>query len=320
MLLSPKVQNELLDRGFTRRHIARISLGAAAVLPFFHEFAMAQDAQPGALARGGRDPRKFAPDVVRITSNENPMGPSKQGLEAIAQVAPRAWRYGPLGDNNDFEALLASTEDVPQDHVIPYPGSGTPLANLVPAFASPTRSWVMASPGYGNGASRGIGNKVVQVPLRKDYSHDVEAMIKADPNAGAYYICNPNNPTGTLTSRKDFEYILANKKKDAVLVIDEAYVHFAGPEAMSTELVRQEKDVVVLRTFSKIYGMAGLRAGALYGRPDLLQKVADYGRGDNLPVTATACAAASMKNIKVMMPERVAINKKNREYAMAHLD
>jgi histidinol-phosphate/aromatic aminotransferase/cobyric acid decarboxylase-like protein len=77
---------------------------------------------------------------------------------------------------------------------------------------------------------------------------------------------------------------------------------------------------VVLRTFSKIYGMAGLRAGALYGRPDLLAKVAEYGRGGNLPVTATACAAASMKNIKTMMPERVAINKRNRELAFEHLD
>src|ERR1700722_17733937 len=83
---------------------------------------------------------------------------------------------------------------------------------------------------------------------------------------------------------------------------------------MSTELVRQDKDVVVLRTFSKIYGMAGLRAGALYGRPDLLAKVAEYGRGGNLPVTATPCAAASMKIAKTMLPERLAINKRNRDY------
>jgi histidinol-phosphate aminotransferase len=320
MSLSQKVQNELLDRGFTRRHIARISLGAAAVLPFFHEFAMAQDAQPGALARGGRDPRKIPPDVVRITSNENPMGPSKQGLEAIAQVAPRAWRYGPLGDNNDFEALLASTEDVKPDYVIPYPGSGTPLANLVPAFTSPTRSWVMGSPGYGNGASRGIGNKVVQVPLRKDYSHDVEAMIKADPNAGAYYICNPNNPTGTLTPKKDFEYILANKKKDAILVIDEAYIHFSGRDHMSTDLVKADKDVVVLRTFSKIYGMAGLRAGMAYGRPDLLAQLAKFGRTGNLSVATMACAAASMKAGMPLITERMAINKKNRDLAFEHIE
>jgi histidinol-phosphate/aromatic aminotransferase/cobyric acid decarboxylase-like protein len=261
MSLSSKVKNELLDRGYTRRNIAQIALGAAAVLPFFHEFAFAQDAQPGSLARGGSDPRRFAPDVVRITSNENPMGPSKEALEAIAQVAPRAWRYGPLGDNNDFLDLIASTEGVKPNYVTPYPGSGPALANLVPAFASPTRSWVMATPGYGNGASRSIGNKVIQVPLRKDYSHDVEAMISADPNAGAYYICNPNNPTGTLTPKKDFEYILANKKKDAVLIIDEAYIHFSGRDNMSTDLVRADQDVNILRTFSKIYGMAGLRAG-----------------------------------------------------------
>jgi histidinol-phosphate aminotransferase len=320
MSLSLKVKNELLDRGYTRRNIARIALGAAAALPFFHEFAFAQDAQPGSLARGGRDPRKFAPDVVRITSNENPMGPSKEALEAIAQVAPRAWRYGPVGDNLELEDLLASTEGVKPNYVTPYPGSGPALANLVPAFASPTRSWVMATPGYGNGASRSIGNKVIQVPLRKDYSHDVEAMIKADPNAGAFYICNPNNPTGTLTPKKDFEYILANKKKDAVLVIDEAYIHFSGRDNMSTDLVRADKDVVVLRTFSKIYGMAGLRAGMAYGRPDLLAQLAKFGRTGNLSVATMAGAAASLKVEAALMKERMAINKRNRDLAFEHID
>jgi histidinol-phosphate/aromatic aminotransferase/cobyric acid decarboxylase-like protein len=225
-----------------------------------------------------------------------------------------------VGENLEFDALLASIEGVPQDHVNGYPGSSQPLAQSAPAFTSPNNPWVMGSPGYGSGGPAFVGNKVLHIPLRKDYSHDVEAMIKADPNAGAFYICNPNNPTGTLTSKKDFDYILANKPKNAVLIIDEAYVHFAGPENYSTEYVRQGKDVVVLRTFSKIYGMAGLRAGALYGRPDLLDKVAAYGRGGNLPVTATACAAASMKNIKTMMPERLALNKRNRDFTFAHLD
>jgi histidinol-phosphate/aromatic aminotransferase/cobyric acid decarboxylase-like protein len=303
--------------------IGRISMGAAAAIPFFNEFALAQQAaQPAAVRRGAgmRGMRAFDPEVVVISSNENPMGPTKEGIGAMAKVGPLGWRYRPQGENLEFESLLHTTEDVKQGYVNAYPGSSQPLANSVPAFTSPTRSWVMGSPGYGSGAGKFIGNKVVKVPLRKDYSHDVEAMIKADPNAGAYYICNPNNPSGTLTSRKDFEYILANKKKDAVLVIDEAYVHFAGEENYSIELVRQDKDVVVLRTFSKIYGMAGLRAGALYGRPDLLAKVAEYGRGGNLPVTATACAAASMKTIKTMLPERVAINKKNRDLAYEQMD
>ena len=323
MALTRKLENSLLERGYSRRQIARVAMGAAAAIPFFAEYSFAQDAEAPAPRRGGMAggaPRAFDPDVVRISSNENPMGPTKEGLEAMAKVAPMGWRYGPQGENLDFQSLLSSVENVPADHVTAYPGSSIPLANSVAAFTSPTRSWVMGSPGYGSGAGRFIGNKVNKVPLRKDYSHDVEAMIKADPNAGAFYICNPNNPTGTLTPRKDFEYILANKPKDAVLIIDEAYVHFSGPENYSTDLVKDGKDVLVLRTFSKIYGMAGLRAGAIYGRPDLLAKVSQFGGTGFMPVTATACAAASMKVIKTMMPERLAINKTNREYAMEHLD
>ena len=323
-MLSRKTEESLLERGYSRRSIGRIALGAAAAIPFFNEFAQAQQAERLAARvtgrRAGGAPAPYDPDIVRITSNENPMGPSKEGIEAMARVGPLGWRYNPQGENLEFEALLQSTENVKPGYVDGYRGSSVPLANCAPAFTSPTRSWVMGSPGYGNGAGRFTGNKVIEVPLRADYSHDVEAMIKADPNAGAYYICNPNNPTGTLTSRKDFEYILANKKKDAVLIVDEAYVHFAGPENMSTELVRQDKDVVVLRTFSKIYGMAGLRAGALYGRPDLLAKVSEYGRGGHLPVTATACAAASMKVGPSLMKERLEINKRNRDLAFEHLE
>jgi histidinol-phosphate aminotransferase len=322
MSLSQKVKEELLERGYSRRNIGQIALGAVAALPFFHEFALAQQAEtPRARgSRGGGMRAPYDPEMIRISGNENPMGPTKEGLEAIAKVAPLAWRYGPRGDNQDFEAVLAKSEDVPQDHVLTYPGSGTPLANLMPAFTSPTRSWTMASPGYGSGGGRGIGNKIVKVALRKDYSHDVEAMIKADPNAGVYYICNPNNPTGTFTSRKDFEYILANKKKDAILVIDEAYVHFSGRDNMSTDLVKADKDVVVLRTFSKIYGMAGMRAGAAFGRPDLLEQLAKFGRPANLSVMTMACASASLKANTTILPERIGINRKNRELAFEHLD
>jgi histidinol-phosphate/aromatic aminotransferase/cobyric acid decarboxylase-like protein len=101
----------------------------------------------------------FDSEVVRISGNENPMGPSKEGLASISKVAPLASRYGPQGDNIEFHALLASTESVPQDFVLSYSGFGTPLANLMPAFTSPTRSWTMATPGYGSGG-KGIGNKL----------------------------------------------------------------------------------------------------------------------------------------------------------------
>ena len=321
MAMTKNVEKELLDRGFSRRHVARIALGAAAALPFFHEFAYAQaaaDDNPDA-PRAGRGARAADPDAVVIGSNENPMGPTKQGLEAIAQVSPLSWRYGPVGVNNELQSLVASTEGVKSNYAVVYPGSGPALANLMPAFTSPTRSWVMGAPGYTQNGTR-LGIKVNHVPLRKDYSHDVEAMIKTDPNAGVYYICNPNNPTGTLTSRKDFEYILANKPKDAILVIDEAYIHFSGRENMSTDLVKADKDVVVLRTFSKIYGMAGLRAGIVYARPDLLAQLGKFDRGGNLSQATMACAAASLKANATVLPERIATYQQNRALAYGQMD
>src|SRR5204862_1542996 len=107
--------------------------------------------------------------------------------------------------------------------------------------------------------------------------HDAQAMFKADPNAGVYYICNPNNPTGTLTPRKDIEFLLANKQKDAIVLIDEAYIHFSATAQPCSDLVASGKDVVVLRTFSKIYGIAGMHAGYARWRPYLLDNLHPYG-------------------------------------------
>src|SRR5258708_10534868 len=122
-------------------------------------------------------------------------------------------------------------------------------------------------------------------------SQDVEAMIKTDPNAGVYYVCNPNNPSGTVTPRADIEYLLANKKKDAVVVVDEAYIHFSESAKPCNDLVAADKDVVVLRTFSKVYGMAGICAGFALGRPDLRGRLRPLA-GGRRPVTRFGPAAA----------------------------
>jgi hypothetical protein len=259
-VLAPPQVESLTERGFTRRHIARMAtlLTAGAAMPFYNEFAMAQDAEQ--RMRGGGVRRPMDPDTIRISSNENPMGPCKEGLEAIAKVAPKGWRYSPNNEQGDFSAAASEMLGVKPEYINATAGSSDPLHRSSCAFTSPTRSWVMANPGYGGGAPAFIGSKVVRVPLKDDYSHDVKAMIQADPDAGAYYVCNPNNPTGTLTTIKDIEYLLANKKKDAVVVVDEAYIHFSGDAESAVSLVAADKDVIVLRTFSKIYGMAGLRA------------------------------------------------------------
>jgi histidinol-phosphate aminotransferase len=301
------------ETGFSRRHLARL-IGAGAALPLFNEFALAQDAE----RRMARPRQAFGPDYVRISSNENPMGPCKEGLEALHAVAPHGWRYSPGGEAEDLVKTIASVEGVGQDSVASFAGSSDPLFRVACAFTSPTRSWTMADPGYGSGAPAFVGSTINKVPLRKDYSHDVEAMLKADPNAGVYYVCNPNNPTGTVTSRKDIEFLLANKKKDAIVVSDEAYIHFSENAQPCNDLVAAGKDVVVLRTFSKIYGMAGLRAGFALGRPELLARLRGYGVGF-MPVTGLACAAASLK-VKNLVQERRGLNKDIRASTFAFLE
>lgn len=304
------------ERGFTRRQVGRIAsvLTAGASLPFYNEFAMAQQAEQN--LRRTRAP--MPPDAVRISSNENPLGPCKEGLEAIYKVAQYGGRYQPFGESETFVQTVAETEGVKPECVAPFAGSSDPLHRTICAFVSPTRSMVMADPGYGGGTATFIGAKLHRIPLRADYTHDVEAMFKADPQAGIYYVCNPNNPSGTVTPRKDIEYLLANKQKDAIVLVDEAYIHFSDSAEMCNDLVAAGKDVVVLRTFSKAYGMAGLRAGFVLARPDLITKLRSYGSG-MLPITGIACGTASMR-VKTLVAERRAINKRVREDTLEFLD
>ena len=310
--LSRTIESNLLSRGFTRRQLGRIAsvLTAGAALPFYNEAAFAQ--------RGNR--REMPPDAVRINENENPLGPCSDALEAIYQVAKFGGRYSPHNENGELIKTAAAMEGLKPEYIAAYAGSSDPLHRTVCAYTSPTRGFVMADPGYesGGGTARFIGAKVTHVPLRKDYSHDVEAMVKADPNAGVIYIVNPNNPTGTLTPRADIEYVLAKMPKGCVLLLDEAYLHFSTTAKPALDLVAADKDLIVLRTFSKIYGMAGIRAGFAMGRPDLLDKLRPFGVGF-LPITGVAAATASLKS-KTVVAERRKINKDIRDNVFEFLE
>jgi histidinol-phosphate aminotransferase len=294
--MTEEQKRDFIRRGFTRRSFGRMAtlLGAgAASLPFFNESAMAQLSMIGPLP----------PGAVKINANENPLGPCPEALEAIYTVARNGGRYM-YEETFDFGQTLAEVEGVRSSYVRPFLGSSEPLHRSVLAFTSPTKSYVMGEPGYeaGQRAALFVGAKVIRVPLRSDYSHDVKAMVKADPNAGLIYICNPNNPTGTITSRADLEWIVANKPAGAIVLIDEAYIHLSKNAAPCSDMAAADKDVIVLRTFSKLYGMAGLRAGAAIARPDILEKIASYGAGA-LPVTGMIGANASLK-VKNLVPER----------------
>ena len=291
-VLTSDQKRDLAERGFSRRSFARIAamMTAGAALPFYNEPALAQFSKVAA-----------PPDAVMINANENPLGPCPEARAAIHGMVDRGGRYL-FGETDKFRDTLAEMERLQSSYVNPYAGSSAPLHQAVLAFTGPERPFVTADPGYeaGERAAEFIGAKVVRVPLTKAYAHDVQAMAAVE-NAGLFYVCNPNNPTGTITPRADIDWLVEHKPKGSIVMIDEAYIHLCG-EPMCSDLVANDKDVVILRTFSKIYGMAGIRAGAAFGRPDLLAKLGMHTAGA-LPITAMAAATASLQ-AKSVVPER----------------
>ena len=295
--LSPESRRDLVRRGFSRRDFGRLAalLTAGAALPFYNEAALAQglSALPGSSARRGAHQRQRKPHGPLPRSGRR--NPRRSSRRAAATSTMRPSNSSPQ---------MAEVDGVPRDHVMPFAGSSDPLHRAVLAFTGPAKSYVVADPGYeaGTRAAHFVGAKTISVPLRKDYAHDVNAMAQADPDAGLIYVCNPNNPTGSITPKEDIEYLVANKPKDAIILLDEAYIHLSKTAEPASKLVAAGKDVIILRTFSKLYGMAGLRAGAAIGRPDLLAKLRNYGAGA-LPVTGMVGAIASLK-VKGLVEQR----------------
>jgi histidinol-phosphate/aromatic aminotransferase/cobyric acid decarboxylase-like protein len=282
----PELEKNLLERGVSRRAFGKIAtfLAAGASLPLSSEMAMAQASRVDAPA-----------GAVMINANENPLGPCKEALEALRNIAAQGGRYL-FSEAEKVQKLLADGEGLKTDHVRIYPGSSAPLHQTVLAFCSPSKPLVMADPGYEAGASaaEAIGARLVRVPLTRSYAHDVKGMA-AVQNAGVIYITNPNNPTGTVTPKADIEWLMANKPAGSVVMLDEAYMHIAPTPQFNPALVAADKDIVILRTFSKVYGMAGLRAGAVLARPELIAKLDRFSNNGMLPITGMAAAAASLQ-------------------------
>jgi histidinol-phosphate aminotransferase len=260
--LTDEAQDDLLQRGFSRRqlfHIATV-FGAGALT------LAATSGRPAWASGGVPDP---APEArVRIGANECWTGPLAPGQAAAAAIISSSNRYAPKDQRGDFIRAVMQVEKVPFDHVAPWPGSSDPLSRSVVTFCSPARGLVTADPTFelAGRTAEWLGIAVKRVPLKPDYTHDVKAMLAADPNAGLFYICTPNNPTGTVTPLADIEWLVANKPTGSLVVIDEAYTHFAGVPTASY-LAAADKDVIVVRTFSKIFGMAGMRMGYVMTRP-----------------------------------------------------
>jgi histidinol-phosphate aminotransferase len=280
----------LAPTGISRRNFFRFAAGASALasLPILTEAHLALAERPKFA-----DPNKG----IHIDANENPLGPSEAARQAIINITPRGGRYLFTGEAELME-MFAKQEGLSPDSVMAFAGSSEPLHYTVLAFTGKDRPLVVADPGYEAPmwAAQISGAPILKVPLadpKGEAKHDVKGMLAAASNPGVIYICNPNNPTGTCTPRTDIEFAVAHAPKDTVILIDEAYVHLCDAPR-SLDFVKGGKNVIVLRTFSKLYGMAGIRMGFAVGRPDLLKKMTTFGGMNALPVTAVAAAKASL--------------------------
>jgi histidinol-phosphate aminotransferase len=298
----------------------RILGAASAAATSFPALAAVQQgaAAPAAPAQGRRgfgsdmgEMRKLNSETVIISSNENPLGPAQSALGAISKTAPLGGRYH-MEETMETVKVINDSFGLKKGYVALTPGSGGPLDLALMSNIGPDKPLVYGDPSYEQGFRAADTMKAPKFPvaLTPTYAHDVKAMLKAHPSPGAYYIVNPNNPTGTITPREDILWLLANKPAGSVVIVDEAYHHFSDQDSVLDQ-VAADKDIIVLRTFSKIYGMAGLRAGFAAARPDLLAKfntVAPMARSlASISITSSAAARASLLDAQ-LVPLRRKIN------------
>lgn len=294
-----------MQSSVTRRNFLKMGSAvpiSAAMLPAMARSAFA--AAPAAPAAPAFDVGaiNLPANVVLINGNEFPTGPTPAAVDIMHRMAVNGNRYY-MSETKNFTADVAAYHGLKPENISLYAGSSEPLLFTSMAFTSPTRPLVMADPSYESAArtAKNVGAKIYRIPLKADFSYDVKAMAAADPNAGLIYVCNPNNPTGTTVKRSDIEYLLENKPTGAILLVDEAYIHFSDAESVA-DLVGKDKDIVVLRTFSKIYSMGGLRFGYAMARPDLMAKLHLYGT-NFMATTAIQCAKVQLFD-KQLVPLR----------------
>nr|WP_246447815.1 aminotransferase class I/II-fold pyridoxal phosphate-dependent enzyme [Novosphingobium flavum] len=285
----------MTDRTISRRTAFKGAAAAAAGLPLIARAGSAMALPAPADTAAGMIASLH--DRIYINANENPHGPCLAATKALAALPTLSGRYG-MSFGDRIAALFAAQNGLKPENVVAHPGSYVPLRAACLAFSSTEKPIAYAEPTFDSGF-RGADGKpltaAITLPVGPDHSPDVKALLAAAPTAGVYYLCNPNNPTGTVTSREDILWLLANKPKGSILLVDEAYIHYSTARSC-VDLVAQGADVLVLRTFSKIYGLAGLRIGFVCGRPTCSPRLTA------LPTTSCRCPPPSQPKPACSIP------------------
>jgi histidinol-phosphate aminotransferase len=300
----------------SRRKFAQLlGIGAAAVVvrpPLSFTKPTQSIATP--LAESG--------NIVRLSANENPYGPCPKALQAITDSFGLACRY-PDEHNNVLIDKLAKLNGVNHDQILLGDGSGEILKLCAETFTGPQNGkLVAADPTFEailNNASAN-GAEVVKIPLTSTFAHDLPKMLAA-AKGGLIYVCNPNNPTASITPKDELRDFLAKTPHETTILVDEAYFHYAdNPDYESViPLAREHPNLIVSRTFSKIYGMAGLRCGYCVAQKETIERMRRNQMWDSVNCMALAAATASLDDPDQLTSGR-RLNREAKTFTTSELD
>jgi histidinol-phosphate aminotransferase len=247
---------------------------------------------------------------IRLISNGNPYGPS----ERVTTAMLAAVRAAHADADRERELLLdqiAGDHRVKREEVVLAGGSTEILRMAVSAFLTPGKTLLTANPTFDvmSRHARSLNREVVSAPLSPDYSHDLDAMLsRCDSTTGLVYICNPNNPTGSLTRRRDLEAFIAKLPTTTRLVIDEAYHHYVDDASDYRSFIDDpvsDTRVIVTRSFSKIYGLAALRIGYAVASADTAAQLEAHRTSDGVNVISARAAMAALADTNYVRASRI---------------
>jgi histidinol-phosphate aminotransferase len=297
-----------------RRFAQLLGAGAAAVVvrPSL-SFAKPTQAVTTPLAEGG---------IVRLSANENPYGPSSKALQAMTDSFGLASRY-PDEHNNQLIDKLAKLNGVNHDQILLGDGSGEILKLCAETFTGPQNGKLVAADPTFEAIVTGAnanGAEVVKVPLTSSFAHDLPKMLAA-AKGGLIYVCNPNNPTASITPKDELRDFIAKTPSDTMILVDEAYFHYAdSPDYESViSLVNNHPNLIASRTFSKIYGMAGLRCGYCVAQKETVERMRRNQMWDSVNCMALAAATASLDDPD-HVPNGQRLNREAKTFVITELD
>lgn len=280
----------------------------------------------GAFASDSRTAYRIgAPEAIRLDSNENPNGPGKAALEAVRAMFTEAPRY-PDVPTVELTQAIARHFKITADNVQVGCGSGEILRMAVYAFTSPERALVTAAPSFEDPVRHAemMRAPIRAIPVDGALRLDLSRMLDQTAGAGLVFLCNPNNPTATVHGASAVRDFIADTNKrapDAVILVDEAYHEYVEDPSYATAvpLALENPKVVVVRTFSKVFGMAGLRAGYAIGQPQTIQALRRHRLPNSMNVLAAAAGIATLPDSAHIEHERE-VNRAARAYTRKALE